>query len=74
MVFRKAQMDEPNLPRHVLERAERRWAAVVSRQAGPRPGFAHRGTQEPSPDGTTQPPESEPAQPTSKRPGWNRAF
>jgi len=74
MVFRKAQMDEPNLPRHVLERAERRWAAVVSRQAGPRPGFAHRGTQEPSPDGISQSPESESAQPTLKQPGWNSTF
>jgi len=73
MVFRRSQMDEPNLPRHVLERAERRWAAIVSRQA-PRQGCGHRITPEPLPEGTRQLPESEPAQPTSKLSGWNRVF
>ncbi len=73
MVFRRVQMDEPNLPRHVLERAERRWAAVVSRQAALRPASGRRGTQEPSP-GTTQAPESQPGQPTSKRSDWNGLF
>ena len=67
-------MDEPNLPRHVLERAERRWATVLSRQAAQRPARTHPETQVPSPDRTSQLPESEPAQPTSKRPDWNRVF
>jgi SPW repeat-containing protein len=30
-------MDGPNLPRHVLQRIERRWAAVLSQQAALRP-------------------------------------
>ena len=64
-------MDEANLPRHVLERAERRWAAVLSRQVAQK---RRAEPQEPSPDSTSQPPESEPAQPTSKRPDWNRVF
>jgi hypothetical protein len=50
-------MDEPNLPRDVLERVERRWAAVLSRQAALRPGRL-REMPEASPDSTGQPPES----------------
>jgi hypothetical protein len=30
-------MDQPNLPRHVVERGERRWAGVLSHQATLRP-------------------------------------
>ena len=30
-------MDRPNLPQHVVERVERRWAAAFSHQAMPRP-------------------------------------
>jgi hypothetical protein len=30
-------MDQPNLPRHVVERIERRWAAVLSHQTALRP-------------------------------------
>jgi len=30
-------MDQPNLPRHVVERVERRWAAVLSHQTMTRP-------------------------------------
>ena len=67
-------MDEPNLPRHVLERVERRWAAVLSHQAALRPAGKLRGMQEPSTDSTRQPPESKPAQPTPKRPDWNGLF
>lgn len=64
-------MDEPNLPRHVLERVERRWAAVFSRQAALRPAREVPELQQPSPDSARQAPESKPAQPTSKRPDWN---
>ena len=39
-------MDVPNLPRHVLERAERRWTAVLSRQAALRPAGSHPATQQ----------------------------
>lgn len=67
-------MDEPNLPRHVLEREERRWASVLSRQAPARPATKPSGTQQPSPDTIRQPSESKPAQSTSKRPDWNRLF
>ena len=56
----------PNLPRHVLERVERRWAAVLSYQSTLRPEKKLPGMQEPSPD--RQAPESEPSQPLSKRP------
>ena len=67
-------MDEPNLPRHVLERAERRWASLLSRHAALRPVTKPPGMQQPSPDNTRQPPENKPAQPTSKRLDWNRLF
>jgi hypothetical protein len=30
-------MDQLNLPHHVIERVERRWAAVLSQQAARRP-------------------------------------
>jgi len=62
-------MDEPNLPRDLLERTERRWAAVLSHQAARRAD--RRVQEEPSPDSARQPPESKPAQPTPKRPDWN---
>ena len=64
-------MDEPNLPRHVLERAERRWASVLSHQAM-RTVTKPAGTPQPSPDNTRQPSGSKPGQPTLKRPAWNR--
>jgi hypothetical protein len=67
-------MDEPNLPRHVLERAERRWASILSHQAAKRPATKAPGMQQPSPESTRQPSESKPAQSTSKRQDWNRAF
>jgi hypothetical protein len=56
----------PNLPRHVLERVERRWAAVLSYQSTLRPEKKFLRMQEPSLD--RQPPESGPSQPLSKRP------
>lgn len=40
-------MDQPNLPRHIVERVERRWAAVLSHQATLRP---ERDSEDPSPD------------------------
>jgi hypothetical protein len=61
-------MGVPNLPRHVLERAERRWAAVLSRQAALRPASRPPGMQEPSADSRRQPPETRPAEPASKQP------
>jgi hypothetical protein len=67
-------MDMPNLPRHVLERVERRWAAVLARQAALRPVRRPRGMQQPSPDGPRQTPERAPAQPISKRQDWNGLF
>jgi len=30
-------MDQPNLPHHVVQRVERRWAAILSQQAALRP-------------------------------------
>jgi hypothetical protein len=58
-------MDQPNLPRHVLERAERRWATVLSRQAAPRPAARLQGMQGPSPDSPRQLPEGKPVQSAS---------
>lgn len=43
-------MDQPNLPRHVVERVERRWAAVLSYQAALRPECDRVGVKDPSPD------------------------
>ena len=67
-------MYEPNLPRHVLERAERRWASILSHQTATRPATKAPGMQQPSPESTTKPSESKPAQSPSKRQDWNRAF
>lgn len=67
-------MDEFNLPRHILERAERRWASVLSHQAALRPATKSPGTQQPSPDGARQPSDSKPTPSNSKRPDWNRTF
>jgi hypothetical protein len=67
-------MDQPNLPRHIVERVERRWAAVLSHQATPRPEKDRVGTKDPSPDLTEQTPEKGTAQPMSKRPAWNALF
>jgi hypothetical protein len=66
-------MERPNLPRHVLERVERRWAAVLSRQAAQRPAKRLQEIQEPSLD-RGQTPESAPAQPTCMRPDWIGLF
>jgi hypothetical protein len=65
-------MDEPNLPRDLLERTERRWAAMLSHLAARRPD--KRVQTEPSPDGARQPPEDKPALSTPKRPDWNGLF
>jgi hypothetical protein len=75
-IFRsgRRQMEEPNLPRHILELAERRWAAVLSRQAALRPARSLRTTQQPLPETTSRPSEHKPAQPNSKRPDWNGLF
>jgi hypothetical protein len=67
-------MEEPNLPRHILELAERRWAAVLSHQAALRPARNLLTTQRPLPDTTRRPPECKPAQPNSKWPDWNGLF
>ncbi len=67
-------MDEPNLPRHVLARVERRWASVLSHQAAMRMVTKPAGTPQPSPDNTRQPSGSKPGQPTLKRPEWNQTF
>jgi hypothetical protein len=56
----------PNLPRHVLERVERRWAAVLSYQSTLRPEKKFLRMQEPSPD--RQPPESGPPSAMMRRP------
>ena len=37
-------MDQPDLPRHIVERVERRWAAVLSHQATLRPAWDRAGT------------------------------
>ncbi len=68
------QSSLPNLPRHVLERVERRWAAVLSYQSSLRSEKKFPGMEKPSPD--RQAPEREPAQPLSKskRPDWNALF
>ena len=65
-------MDGPNLPLHVVERAERRWAAVLSRQAAKLPATMYAGTPQSSPDHTREPAGSKPCQPILGRPGWNR--
>ena len=67
-------MDQLNLPQHVLERVERRWAAVLSHQATLRPKGKLRGMKDPSPDFTKQTPEGRSAQPMSERPTWNGLF
>jgi len=67
-------MYEPNLPRHVLERAERRWASILSHQTATRPATKAPDMQQPSPESTRKPSESKPAQSPSKRQDWNRAF
>jgi hypothetical protein len=43
----RRQMEEPNLPRHILELAERRWAAVLSHQAALRPAGNLGTTRQP---------------------------
>jgi hypothetical protein len=60
----RAPMDEPVLPRHVLERAERRWASILSHQAAHRRERKLPATQQSSPDST-----SPPSQPRSDRTG-----
>jgi hypothetical protein len=67
-------MDQPNLPRHIVERVERRWAAVLSHQATLRPAWDRAGTKDPSPDLAKPAPAKETAQPMSKRPAWNGLF
>jgi hypothetical protein len=59
-------MDVPNLPRHVLERAERRWAAVLSRRSALRPAGRLPVMQERSADSLGWPPEKGCAEPASK--------
>jgi hypothetical protein len=67
-------MDQPNLPRHVVERIERRWAAVLSHQTALRPKRDRVATKDPSPDLAKSAPENGTAQPMSKRPAWNGLF
>ena len=43
-------MDQLSLPRHIVERVERRWAAVLSHQATLRPERNGVATKDPSPD------------------------
>ena len=64
-------MDGSNLPLHILERAERRWASVLSRQAAKPPVTKSVGTPS-SPDDTRQSSGSNPDKQTLKRPEWNR--
>jgi hypothetical protein len=63
-------MEQPNLPRHVVERVERRWAAVFSQQATRR----LEKMKDPSPEGTKPTPEQGSVQPIPKRPAWNGCF
>jgi hypothetical protein len=67
-------MDQPNLPRHVVERVERRWAAVLSHQTMTRPQRERVGMTDPAHDVTKQTPKKGTAQPTSRRPAWNGLF
>jgi hypothetical protein len=68
-------MDQPNLPHHVVERVERRWAAVLSQQATRRPEGKLPGIKDPSPDRMKQTPETGSAQSLSRRgPAWNGLF
>ncbi|SIN87154.1 hypothetical protein SAMN05443247_00354 [Bradyrhizobium erythrophlei] len=67
-------MDQPNIPRHIVEQLERRWAAVRSQQARRRPEGKLPEIKDPSPDRTKQTPEKASAQPMSKRPAWNGWF
>jgi hypothetical protein len=72
---RRGQMDQPNLPHHVVERVERRWAAVLSQQATRRPEGKLPGIKHPSPDRMRQTPEKGSAHSLSKRgPAWNGLF
>ncbi|MEH2525227.1 hypothetical protein V1288_003136 [Bradyrhizobium sp. AZCC 2176] len=64
-------MNGPNLPLHVLERAERRWASVLSRQAAKPPATKSAGTPS-SPDDTRQSSGSNPGEQTLNRTEWNR--
>ena len=65
-------MDGSNLPLHVVERAERRWAAMLSRQAAKLPFTMPAGTPQSSPDHARKPAGSKPGQPILGRPEWNR--
>jgi hypothetical protein len=67
-------MDQSNLPRHVVERVERRWAKVLSHQPSLRPEKKPPGMKDPSADLAKQTPEGGSAQPISKRPVWNGLF
>jgi hypothetical protein len=67
-------MDQLNLPNHVIERVERRWAAVLSQQAARRPEGKLLGMKNASPDCVKQTPEKGSAQPRSKRPASNGLF
>ena len=70
-LWRSATMDGSNLPLHILERAERRWASVLSRQAAKPTVTKSAGTPS-SPGDTRQSYESNPGKQTLKRPEWNR--
>jgi hypothetical protein len=61
-------MDQPNLPRHIVERVERRWAAVLSHQATLRPERDSVATKDPTPDPAKPARDNETAQRMSKRP------
>jgi len=56
-------MVQPNLPRHIVERVERRWAAAFSQQVTRR----SEEMKEPSSDRKAQTLEKRSAQPMAKR-------
>jgi hypothetical protein len=58
-------MDQPNLPRYIVERVERRWAAVLSNQATLRPERDRVATNDPSPNLAKPAPDKETVQPLS---------
>ena len=60
-------MDQPNLARHVVERVEQRWAAVLAQHATRRPEGKLPGMRDPLPNRTKQTPEKESAQPKRER-------
>jgi hypothetical protein len=71
---KESTMDQSNLPRHVVERVERRWAKVLSHRPTQRPEKKHPGMKDPSHDIAKQTPETGSGQPISKRPVWNGLF